>query len=195
MHFRSRFTKCLAKRDAWRTFAAVIIWRTSRTHLLPVQLESRKSKDSEAPPDIIQSAYRLTYSRRGSGIFLARTKHAAAPLWMGHATRDCVLRGVNFNVRYVQSEGRPLAGKRIHSYGRQTEIDADAVGRVRDGDIPRRSRESAKRYVKRPYKLRLSVIRDDWGCILSRQFRREAAKGNVIGRAIKMRGIQFTTFA
>lgn len=50
---------------------------------------------------------------------------------MGYAMRDCVLRGVNFNMRYVQSEGRPLAHKRIHSYGRRTETDADAVRRLK----------------------------------------------------------------
>lgn len=53
---------------------------------------------------------------------------------MGHATRDCVLHGVNFNMRYVQSEGRPLADKKTHSYGRQTEIDA--ARRLKSNDIP-----------------------------------------------------------
>lgn len=56
---------------------------------------------------------------------------------MGYTTRDCVLRGVNFNMRYVQSEGRPrslddeLTDKRVRSYGRQTEINASAVWRLK----------------------------------------------------------------
>jgi len=43
-----------------------------------------------------------TRGRDPSSFFLTH-KDATAPLWMGHATRDCVLRGVNFNMRYVCS--------------------------------------------------------------------------------------------